>query len=149
MNKNKIITRIENAESELKAAREALGNYTEVKPVFPSIGVVLYADGACSIAGPCEAMQILQGNTFHTNKESIEEGLRRDAETRVREAINIANEGDNGFKVDENNYYCVYIASNLYFQVYCMTDIYTLSGWMYFTTQRQRILLRLQANAGD
>jgi hypothetical protein len=76
----------------------------EVKPVFPGEGFSLLDYGY--ISSQCEDLEeeALQGNTFETKELAEKESTRREAKTRVREKINLANEGDNGFGRGSDNY---------------------------------------------
>lgn len=90
---------------DLEEKEEEEEKETGVKPVFPMEGCVLFADGmATSGNSGKDKCKMLQGNTFYTFEDAQKEAVRREAEVRVREQINLVNKGDNGFKCGRPNY---------------------------------------------
>ena len=136
------IDELENRLSEAKAKMDVLESMLsdigeeeaepEVKPVFPQQGVVLRAH--CRVQG-CSRVPgyIKQGNTFYSCELSKKEAERRAAEVRVREAINIANKGDNGFKIGEHNYIASVDYSKCAQLIPCRVWIWEQQsyGWLY------------------
>jgi hypothetical protein len=85
-----------------KALDAGLKLLAELEPDKGSF--VLMCDGHTNMRDWIDKDTSLQGNTFETRLLAEEESTRREAETRVREKINLANKGDNGFKVEGENW---------------------------------------------
>ncbi len=110
MNKQEIEVRISTIKScinsnqcELERLDELLKECDEVKPVFPVKGCYcLHGDGFCN-DDDNTYKYAPYGNTFYTSSEVEKETIRRAAEVRVREKINIANSGNGGFKHGGDN----------------------------------------------
>jgi hypothetical protein len=108
----------------------------DVKPVFPDkVGFVLLCDGHTDIPNFINKYTSLQGNTFETRLLAEEESTRREAQTRVREKINIANKGYNQFKVEGDNYYFEFNYRGNCIDVEDASLFQSESGWEYIRTR--------------
>jgi len=98
------------AEAMVAAVRKQLEKEDEIKPIFPIKGIhyVLHSDAAYSCTSTTTLPNARIGSTFYSTSAVIAETKRRQAEVRVREAINEANKGDNGFKKSGRNYFITY-----------------------------------------
>jgi hypothetical protein len=93
---------------------EQLKKEDEVKPVFPvnrSCGDVWIADidvTRAGCGGGLVSRAAIVGKTFNSKDDADESVAISQARAYVIEAINKANNGDNGFKVGEDNYFYFY-----------------------------------------
>jgi len=120
----------------------------EISPVFPvDAGYSITNYGAVSAHYNCSPNQSIEsakrGNTFATFELAEQEDLRRQAQTRVKEKINIANNGKNGFLLKEvNNFFMYYYYEAKEILIHCTSTTHSLSWWEYIRTDQAAETLR-------
>jgi len=107
----------------------------EIKPVFPSGGYYISNEIGYMKKFASRAEELV-GNSFYTQKAATQERRRLQAQTRVREKINIVNEGKNRFVKSTNNHYIFYNHANvkMYKDIEC--DNQRLASWEYIRTHK-------------
>jgi len=120
----------------------------EVKPVFPTEHCFVLSSHGTKYADynrrPSHSIVAANsGNTFDTIELAEQEDLRRQAQTRIREKINIANEGKNVFKVGAINYGLYYnYDSNKVLAALSPPSTQWLLSWEYIRTDQAAETLR-------
>ena len=131
--------RLKEAEATVASIRKEMEEAEKVKPVFPtdtSCEGVLGGNGVSFDTRAFDEWEMCayanQGNSFYSTSESDSEAKRRKAETRVKEKINEANQGDNGYKISGDNYYLYYDFRCKSVEVYREHKTQSGFGWEYF-----------------
>ncbi len=117
MNKS-LEQQLQEAEEQIASVRLQLkerDTVEEVKPVFPKKGHWLNSTGRAFSERAYGAGTREFGNSFYTKEEAEKESLRRQAVVRVRESINLANKGLNGFRYE--NFVITYAPKGLILDV--------------------------------
>ena len=123
-------------EEKSSATYEAVKGRDEVKRVFPEEGFRLDSGGWTWTVGVTDADSQIQGNMFYSYNEGDKEAKRRQAEVRVREAINKANDGVNGFiGGGTNNYHIFYDTTGKDLNSHLSQYFIDLNPWEYIRSQ--------------
>jgi len=115
----------------------------EIEPVFPIKDCILLSNsGSVSTSSYYSVAKAKRGNSFETSSLAVQEDLRRQAKTRVREKINIVNEGKNRFVFGSDNYYFVYDYNLQCIDILGITYTQRLASWEYIRTHEAAETLR-------